>query len=210
MAKVNAPDRTRDALLNAAKKLFALRGYDGTSVKELAQLARCNVSLVSYHFKGKEGLYRACLEQFGRTRLAAAERILSPAQPTRSREEMRTRLAMFVEEMIECHVAEPELSAMVHRECEQALPRIPDIFEATFLEIFRNLMSFFKSAQRRGLVRGAVDARLASVYLFGAILHLFRSDPLGKKFFGTTIRDPRYRAKAARNLVDLFVEGVAR
>ena len=70
---------TTQALLAAAKKIFAARGYDGATVKEIAERADCNVSLVSYHFGGKEGLYRACLEQFGSQRAASAERLLQTA-----------------------------------------------------------------------------------------------------------------------------------
>ncbi|MGZ3709065.1 MAG: TetR family transcriptional regulator, partial [Bdellovibrionota bacterium] len=87
---------THDALVQAAKTLFAQKGFDGTTVKDLSELAGVNVSLVSYHFGGKDGLYRACLEEFGQNRLAAAQRML---QPPSSLEEFRIRLTMYIEEM---------------------------------------------------------------------------------------------------------------
>ena len=60
---------TREHLLKAGRLLFARRGYDGTSVKEIADQANANVALVSYHFGGKEGLYKACFESFVEERL---------------------------------------------------------------------------------------------------------------------------------------------
>jgi AcrR family transcriptional regulator len=91
-----AKDDAKDLLLDAAIRLFAKKGFDGASVKDIADKAGVNVSLVSYHFSGKEGLYKTCLEQFGKNRLAATERLLQSPQTI---EEAKLRLAMFIDEM---------------------------------------------------------------------------------------------------------------
>lgn len=52
---------TRDAIKAAGAELFATRGYRATGVRDIAGLAGCNQALVSYHFKGKGGLYDAIL-----------------------------------------------------------------------------------------------------------------------------------------------------
>ena len=54
----DGPD-TRDRLLQAGLRLFALQGYAGTSTRELAEAAQVNVAAISYHFGDKAGLYRA-------------------------------------------------------------------------------------------------------------------------------------------------------
>src|SRR5690606_37549596 len=69
-------ETTKDALLRAAKKVFAAKGYDGATVKEVADEAGANISLVSYHFNGKENLFRACVQAYGEERLLATERFL--------------------------------------------------------------------------------------------------------------------------------------
>ena len=70
----------RDKLLAAATPLFAAKGFSGTNVREIAGAAGVNVSLISYHFGGKEGLYSAVLsEQFaGFARIAALAVTNSP------------------------------------------------------------------------------------------------------------------------------------
>ena len=199
------PDQTRESLLTAAKCLFARKGYDGTSVKELALEAGVNISLVSYHFKGKEGLYRTCLQQYGKQRLAAAVRILTaPA----SKQELRLRLGMFVDEMISCHIEEPELSTIIHRECERELPIIPDIFRETFLRMFETLIEFLKIAQRKRLLSKTVDAHLAAAFLFGSISHMFKTEAIGRKYFGHSMRDSKFRRRAADNILKVFLDGV--
>ncbi|BDU69094.1 transcriptional regulator [Geothrix oryzae] len=49
---------SRDCLIQAALRCFAKYGYDATSIRLIASMAGKNSSLISYYFKGKEGLYR--------------------------------------------------------------------------------------------------------------------------------------------------------
>jgi AcrR family transcriptional regulator len=205
MAKTSPnAEETRQALLVAAKTLFARNGYDGTSVKELAREAGVNISLVSYHFEGKEGLYRTCLGQFGRERLAAAERIL---QAPKSSEEFRVRLRMFLDELMRCHIEEPELAAIVHREAEQATPIIPDLFRETFLQVFVTAKDFLRAAQKKNLFRADVEPHQATVFLFGGLFHHFQNENVAKKYFGHSMHDPKYRTKVADAIYRIFMSG---
>ena len=52
---------TRDRIIKAAERLFAERGYEGTSIRAIVAKARVNQAAVNYHFAGKEGLYREVL-----------------------------------------------------------------------------------------------------------------------------------------------------
>jgi AcrR family transcriptional regulator len=49
-------DGTRDRILRTAERLFAERGFNGVSVRELAAAAQVNIASIGYHFKNKEGL----------------------------------------------------------------------------------------------------------------------------------------------------------
>lgn len=52
---------TRDRLLAHARKLFAAKGFDGASVREITAAARANLGAVTYHFGSKRALYEAVL-----------------------------------------------------------------------------------------------------------------------------------------------------
>jgi len=54
-------DVTRERIMKAAERLFAERGYDGTSVRGIVAKARVNQAAINYHFDGKDGLYREVL-----------------------------------------------------------------------------------------------------------------------------------------------------
>ena len=47
----------RDRILVAAAHLYALRGYAGTSIREIAERAGVTKPLIYYHFESKERLY---------------------------------------------------------------------------------------------------------------------------------------------------------
>lgn len=51
------------AIINSAEKLFAVTGFDGTSVRDIAQEAGVNVAMISYYFGSKEKLMEAVFEQ---------------------------------------------------------------------------------------------------------------------------------------------------
>lgn len=56
-------DNVSDQILEAAKTLFAEKGYQDTTVRAIAQRARVNGSAVNYYFRSKEGLYEAIFLQ---------------------------------------------------------------------------------------------------------------------------------------------------
>lgn len=78
---------TRERILKTAERLFAKRGFDGVSVRELAGAANVNIASIGYHFHSKEGLlaevYRRHCEPLIEERLrglAAASRLTGAAR----------------------------------------------------------------------------------------------------------------------------------
>jgi AcrR family transcriptional regulator len=56
-AMTRPSDHTREAIIKAAVHLFADKGFDGTSVRDIVTKARVNQAAINYHFKTKDGLY---------------------------------------------------------------------------------------------------------------------------------------------------------
>ena len=50
---------SRERILQEAERVFGAYGFDGASMRQVADAADVPVALVSYHFGSKEGLYRA-------------------------------------------------------------------------------------------------------------------------------------------------------
>ena len=53
----------REQLLDVGRSLFAAKGFDGTSVEEIAEKAGVSKPVVYEHFGGKEGLYAVVVDR---------------------------------------------------------------------------------------------------------------------------------------------------
>jgi len=51
-------ESTRERLLKVAGQVFAAKGYEGATLREICQQAGANMAAVGYHFRGKERLYQ--------------------------------------------------------------------------------------------------------------------------------------------------------
>lgn len=68
-------DPTQERLLNEAERLFALRGYDAVTLREITSAAGTHLAAVNYHFGSKENLY---LEVFRQRWAQRARQIQKP------------------------------------------------------------------------------------------------------------------------------------
>src|SRR5580700_9322367 len=53
----------QQAIISTAEKLFSVNGFDGTSVRDIANEAGINVAMISYYFGSKEKPMEAVFEQ---------------------------------------------------------------------------------------------------------------------------------------------------
>jgi AcrR family transcriptional regulator len=78
--KLRDADRSRVAILDAAERLFAERGFDGASLSDIGAAAGLSRATPSYFFGSKEQLYRAVLERVFADRQAATLAALEPVR----------------------------------------------------------------------------------------------------------------------------------
>lgn len=56
-------EQTRRRILRGAARLFAERGLEGSSVREISKAAGVSGAMVSHCFGGKQALYEACIDE---------------------------------------------------------------------------------------------------------------------------------------------------
>jgi TetR/AcrR family transcriptional regulator len=200
-------DDVKATILGVARKHFALHGYQGASLKDIAEEAQVANSLLNYHFKDKAGLLGACMEPFGIKRMEAVQRIL--AEP-RNKDELRVRMELFVEEMLASAVTDSYSHAIMDREGICGNPAVLKVFERTLLKAFHSAVAFFKAAQGKGLIRDELDPMIISALLFTSTCDAARKDILAKTFFNVSFEQEEWRRKFARHVVTLFLAGVVK
>ena len=55
---------TKNKILDAAESLFADKGFNGTSLREITSLAEVNLAAVNYHFGSKKELIKAVMSRY--------------------------------------------------------------------------------------------------------------------------------------------------
>ena len=87
----------REQLLDIGRSVFATKGFDGTSVEEIAERAGVSKPVVYEHFGGKEGLYAVVVDREVRRLLERIEASLKGSHPRELLEQAAGALLDYVE-----------------------------------------------------------------------------------------------------------------
>ncbi|WP_027345767.1 TetR/AcrR family transcriptional regulator [Hamadaea tsunoensis] len=105
---------TREAILTAATALFARRGYDAVSLREVAAAAGVDVATVHHHAGAKAALYRACFARvFTAESEALSGAVAAAHEGLRSgREEAFARLHALLDVFVDFLERVPETTSL--------------------------------------------------------------------------------------------------
>lgn len=88
----------REQLLDVGRELFAVRGFDGASIEEIAAWAGVSKPVVYEHFGGKEGIYAAVVDRETQRLLDTVTAALSGGHPRELLEQAALALLDYVEQ----------------------------------------------------------------------------------------------------------------
>src|SRR5579864_6719380 len=114
---LHEPDDTRQRLIDAAGPIFAEKGCEAASVREICHEAGANVSAVSYYFRSKEQMY---VETVRFAYLSCSRQVPMPAwtPETPARQRLRDFIQTFLIRVVE-HPGPPWHSLLMWREAAQ-------------------------------------------------------------------------------------------
>jgi AcrR family transcriptional regulator len=110
----------KDRLLDVAEELFCERGFKGTSIRDIAASAGCNIASVNYYFGSKEKLYeevwRRHLIPMRDARIASINKVMSQTEARPNLEDLLRSFAdTFVGSMVDTSKLS-QLSKLMARE----------------------------------------------------------------------------------------------
>jgi len=176
MREVNlSQSKSKRNLLDAAEQLFADRGFESVSVRDITQLAKANVAAVNYHFGGRDGLITVLVTRY--VTPVCEERMVR----LDNLERKWAGKAVPVEEIIDAYVR-PLISTVRKSELSERLfyKLIGRIFSMQakgipleLEEQFRALSDRFTRAFAKVLPTvGAEDLAWRIHFLIGAMIHM--------------------------------------
>ena len=96
-------ENAKEKILNTAIKLFAQKGYDGTSIREICKSANINICMISYYFGGKQELYQEIITNLIKSQNAYLESFLDIDEDfsNKSKKELIEKLQIVLEKFID-------------------------------------------------------------------------------------------------------------
>jgi AcrR family transcriptional regulator len=188
-------ERTAERILDAAEPLFAERGFEGASLREIARRAGLQQPGLYNHFANKQALYAAVLDRALQPMLDA----LATSQQSDDADELRDAAAALPAVMTDILFEHPRMAALF----QQALRG--DARSAGTRLVRRWLDRLFGAAQR-GLERldvadvDAHDRALLIVAMFNATTGYFLSQRALDAMGAGRIEDPENVARQKRLL----------
>jgi AcrR family transcriptional regulator len=175
---------TQSKLIEIAIPLFASKGFAAVSVREITDAAKVNVSAISYHFNGKEGLYQAVLEE----QLAPVLQALQLAQNNASLSPI-DRLKLYANQVALIHAQRPYLARFMGSEVTN-----PTDYGGPVVEKFlSHVHQFMRTALQEGIANGDFQPDLhvsyAVVSLAGILNFYFLTKPIIQKLTPLTEED---------------------
>lgn len=155
--------QAREAIQDAARRLFAEQGFPGTSLRQVAAAAGVDVRLVSHYFGSKAGLFAAAFE-FPFDPAPAFDALLAPGG-----EGLGTRLAEFVLGVLESPVGRQTMTGLMRAAAseEQAATLVRQrLLDQLLLPLARRIGTD-RAELRASLVGAQIGGLVVGRYILG-------------------------------------------
>ncbi len=184
---------TADALLRAARSLFARSGYEGTSVRAITREAEANLGAITYHFGSKSNLYDAVISRVlapSRERLAAAAALPGSALD---------RIEAVVRAFFAFLAENPDLPRFIMQQLMSFRP-IPEAALQTLQANIGLLAGLISEGQMDGSIREG-DARLMALSIVAQPIYLTVAQPILREALTVDQAEPEARSRLVESVV---------
>ncbi|MGY4480160.1 TetR/AcrR family transcriptional regulator [Bradyrhizobium sp. USDA 3364] len=142
---------TRASILDAAIAEFAARGFEGASIREIADRLGLQHPLITYHYRSKDILWRAAAEHaFAQIRAG-----WDSSAPENSDLPPLARLREEYATLFRYTVAFPEFHRFMRQESLSNNPRLKWVAETVLAPLLERLIPQIVAAQKQGLLPAA-------------------------------------------------------
>lgn len=195
--------RSREAILDAAERLFAERGYEATSLTDVGAAAGVSRGTPGYFFGSKEQLYRdvleRCLERVRSAVRSGQERALASQEPP------EVVLAGAVGEYFDFISANPDFVRLLEREAlagGKQIATLPPHLEAAQEALGAIVTELALEPGHREEAQQLMISMLALSWFH--VVHA----PTVLRALGIDAGAPAFREERRRHVVNLVVQGI--
>ena len=184
---------SKQKILDAAMEIFAIKGFDGARVDEIAKTAGVNKALLYYYFESKEGILSELIEINAREFLAGKDRFFNASGITQDTFTFE-KMSNFISAVLEMLAGRKDILKIMLSEALKSGPA-----DTAFFDFFQSLMEdSIRRAKELGF-KHINTQRLKTAYLFMAIIPVCSFMILGDKWAKYSGYDPE-------NIKKMFLE----
>ena len=163
----------RQEILRTAARLFQQRGYDATSMNDVAAALKLSKGGLYHHFQSKDEIL---FEIMDHAMEITEERVLAPARRIANPEErLRALIRLHIEVVLS--PVDREITVMLHENhpLQPALRKRINARKKEYVHFVENLIAEVqKNAHRAGPSKGTVSPRAAAFALLGMINWIYQ------------------------------------
>ena len=196
---------TRQRILEAGEKIFALRGFRDATVREICGEAGVNVAAVNYHFGNKKSLYFHVLKYSQTVVLGGC--LYSGKMETSQHCEERFRAFLFqFASMVLGRDTGSQFGKLIAMELIEPTSGLETVVEEAIRNTLDMLRSIVADFTGNAANQKAVLACTASI--FGQAICFFFSRPLFAEFFADHVTDLPATDTIARHIAEFSLNAV--
>lgn len=191
----------KSRILHAAQHLFSEKGFEATSIRDIALGSGTNSALIYYYFGDKENLLAACIQEPAEKIATLLREALEQAGT------VRERLEAFVSAWVEFIFPRCVFAPLLRRTIDSDTP----IGAHLRLRMRTNLDRMAQLIEQ-GIASGelrAANPHLAAVSIMGTIFVLIVGYPVAREIAGISLESDQERREAVHQLVDNWYRGLA-
>jgi AcrR family transcriptional regulator len=184
-------------IMEAAEKLFAEKGFEGTSVRDVAKEAGVNLAMISYYFGSKEKLMESLFKYRGEFIKLQLQSMLQNSEMT-PLEKVYALIDNHIERLFKqsCFHRIMAREQMMH--LKGTTPRLIHELKRTNQELVQQLIA---EGQKNGQFRRHVDVPLMMATLIGTTSHLLTTQHYYKKLNNLeTLSDDEFKKHIKKKL----------
>jgi AcrR family transcriptional regulator len=192
----------REALLDAARRLFLARGFGPVTIRQIAAAAGSSPATIHYHFGDKLGLYRAMLEAAIAPVAEALQRLADPARAG------QVDIAEVVRLYTRMLAANPWVPALIVQEVLAEGGRFREQFIENFAGRLAPLFAgIIRRGQASGSIRSDLEPNLAALSVISMTVFPFVALPVTSRVLGLTV-DGEAVERLAAHTIRVLLEGI--
>jgi AcrR family transcriptional regulator len=181
---------TAKRIIEAATKFFALKGYHGTSIRDIAKEAEISVATLYYYAKNKDDLYRKVFEEVYQEEITTISDVLDQAEPNSTTDPKKLRKLLFklMDALIDRSSSNPYLIRLwAQRWLDK--PENSDYIDAEYsAPLYKMVEQILINAEEKEIIKPELKNLNLVLHSFTWLHYSFFSH--GRLTYGIQVKDP--------------------